>query len=1148
MSLFRETFPDFITKELTRRQNGMLSRNSSFIHQLNTRAAWVRMTSGVNYNGSNNLAEQYVLQGGVLNNSKLKYGLQTGGSYDVASPGGTPHRMGIRPMPGITNINIQSKSAYGSLQEATVSFVAWDIKQLEELELLYMRPGYTVLLEFGWNYVNPMPKYDILNKKEISLNDAFAEIYNLIDRSGGNYDALLGYVKNYNWTARDDGGYDCTTTIISLGEVLESLKCNWVPIDTKAFSPQSILGYGSPDVFKSYQQGIIPGLLHELWNYMDLERGAKTEGNPNYVGELKDANNSAYLLYMSKAMSKQEKYDRGGYPKPLGTDNTTEGWITLGSFCELLNNYVLLKDGNNNPISQILSYETDPNGSIIREEDQFKNLLPKSLTCTASPLSLSTNIGVCWVRNDNWEQLEANSTTEDVDIDVNRAIVNNIPSDIKNTITKGNFDALSNRFTNKFQDVTPTRDLLFVNDTVRGFLKIADFTNLFQKSYLYSGSLENDLKKITEDLVNSITDVRVTNTTNKIDFFFYNNSDFISSIKSPNIVNFYDYFFTSSTKGDITEGAELIYKQLFPNNEFADNVKEIGDKNIQWSKSAVIDKIKKVFANASLSPELTRKLTNQVPVVAQNVANQAGKIPSLGSGLQPFLVSSASSGTKALGKIANIYVNMNFLYSQAISRNVASNDNQNNNNISIRAYLQGILREIQNSMGNINDFDIQVDNRNAIGRIIDINFTGETNKEPFTLQIHNTNSVVRNYNFQSKIFPEMGSIIAISAQDANGVGKLGYDNATLVAWNEGISDRLIPKKDFNKAIALSEPNNLNTFLFPFLTQLLEYFNAVQGKDKSNPNFAFGGLNFAYKDFLSHLAKYDNQNKYKTIIPTELSVKLDGIGGIVIGNLFKINEDIIPKGYRGVAGRKLAYIVTKINHTISDNDWVTELNAYPIIFETSEGVNVIKKFNKRQYPGQGVTIGVNGQTIINVPISNNAQSAYDKAEQAEPGFKNKVKSVAKAIGAQEMDLVKIMYIESARTLNPGVTNSIGCVGLIQFCPDEPRGNIKTIAGKKYLLSNLKQMTRIQQLNVVQEYFQSLGYTGQKTLSLTNMYLATFYPNAIGKPGNYIIGSEVGNSEYKFTIATQNPGIAQDSTAYVNGRKVIDVTAISRFISK
>ena len=400
---------------------------------------------------------------------------------------------------------------------------------------------------------------------------------------------------------------------------------------------------------------------------------------------------------------------------------------------------------------------------------------------------------------------------------------------------------------------------------------------------------------------------------------------------------------------------------------------------------------------------------------------------------------------------------MNFLYSQAISRNVASNDTQNNNNISIREYLQGILREIQNSMGNINDFDIQVDNRNAIGRIIDINFTGETDKEPFTLQIHNTNSVVRNYNFQSKIFPEMGSIIAISAQDANGVGKLGYDNATLVAWNEGISDRLIPKKDFDKAITLDDLDNPNTFLFPFLTQLLEYFNAVQGQDKSNPNFAFGGLNFAYKDFLAHLAKYDNQNKYKTIIPTELSVKLDGIGGVIIGNLFKINEDIIPKGYRGTANRNLAYIVTKINHTISDNDWVTELNAYPIIFETSKGVDVTKKFNKQQYPG--VTIGISGRTIINVPVINASTRVFRAETQS--NLKTAVNFFSSK-GFSDYQIAALLggFLQESK-LNPNITNSIGAIGIAQWL-----GNRKS-----KLQSKPNYQTLNTQLNFVIEEFNS-----------------------------------------------------------------------------
>ena len=185
MSIFRETFEPFVKDELKRRQAGMLTRNPSFLHQLNSRSAWVRMTSGVNVKDSkgfitNELAKKYVLQGGILNVNTTTQGdkvtdifaLKSGlggasNSYSNLTVGGATNRLGIKPMPGITNVSIQSKGAYGSLQEATVSFVCWDIKQLEELELLYMRPGYTVLFEMGWDYARAngeLPRYDILNK------------------------------------------------------------------------------------------------------------------------------------------------------------------------------------------------------------------------------------------------------------------------------------------------------------------------------------------------------------------------------------------------------------------------------------------------------------------------------------------------------------------------------------------------------------------------------------------------------------------------------------------------------------------------------------------------------------------------------------------------------------------------------------------------------------------------------------------------------------------------------------------------------------------------------------------------------------------------------------------------------------------------
>lgn len=1016
MSIFRESFPQFVRSELDRRQNGILSRNPQFVHQLNTRSAWVRMTSGVNYDDSNELAKKYVLQGGTLTDAtSLKYGLGKNGtsSYDRLSPGGNKLRTGIRPMPGIAGVSVKSKGAYGSLQEATVSFVAWDIRQLEELELLYMRPGYTVLLEFGWNYTKPpIPKYDILNKSNISLNDAFTEIYDLIIKSEGNYDALLGYVTNYNWVARDDGGYDCTTTIISLGEVLESLKVNWVPLNTKAFDRGGKgifnlnLPAAVPAIFDSYEQGIIPGLLHELWVYLDNQNATKTAGvvfnDPTFFND--------YYLYINENSNTLGQNDRGGYPKPLGKDIRTEAYISLGSFCDLLNNYVLLKDINDNPLSQVTAYETDQNGNPITTtkevvppinaapklanslneiiDDRRKasqntptisripgstTNIPSSLKCIASPLAISTNLGVCLVRNDNWKSLEVKETKSAEDQEIEETI-----SAPAKRISDDIVLALKYRFLGEARGAVP-------GNVYRRFQNKIDNPG-DGNYYTYSGNLEADIEALAQEFLDAVTDVKVKLvdkegvTTQEVTLIFADEFEFKPSNFGDNVqkIDLLSYFNRGTTPDSNPESA---YFSLFfgdydgpinSRNGIKENPAKEGNvfeetSGRLWTQPEIVELIKRSFINIDTNPFIKRQLAETLPEVANLIANTAANTFGLSSDIQEFLVPTTSNSLKTIGNISNIYLNINFLYSQAISKNVASNDTQNKNIISIREYLQGILKEVQNSLGNINDFDIQVDNRNAIGRIIDINFTGDPDQiNLYELQIQNLKSVVRNYNFQSKIFPEMSSIIAISAQDPEAVGRLGYDNATLVAWNEGIKDRLIPKKDFTSLIKLSNPNDPVTFIYPFLTKMFKYFKSLEGSSSTNLNFAYGGLNFAYRDFLAYLNSNDPRNSFKGIIPTELSVTLDGIGGIVIGNLFSINQDIVPKGYKSIDNRQLAYIITKIGHDIQSNDWTTTLGAYPIIFENAKGVDISKGWDNDEYPGNDpgtIRISVNG-----VPIS------------------------------------------------------------------------------------------------------------------------------------------------------------------------------------
>jgi hypothetical protein len=180
-----------------------------------------------------------------------------------------------------------------------------------------------------------------------------------------------------------------------------------------------------------------------------------------------------------------------------------------------------------------------------------------------------------------------------------------------------------------------------------------------------------------------------------------------------------------------------------------------------------------------------------------------------------------------------------------------------------------------------------------------------------------------------------------------------------------------------------------------------------------------------------------------------------------------------------------------------------------------------------------------------------QKAYDQAEKLEPGFKAKLQKVAKAIGANEMDLVKVMYKESG--LNSNARNPNTCsAGLIQFTPDNISQNKnkigcdrgKLIGGRFYSMNQILKLTRIQQLDLVESYFKG----GKPFKTVYDLYLYTFYPAARGKADSFIFGSEnTGNPNWKFRIAKQNKGITKFSNVEINGQKLISLAAFKAYVN-
>ena len=248
------------------------SRSTEQLQYFNSKSAWIRMISSVNVAGSNSLATSTVLMGGLEGYEGLN-------SYLYSAD------KGYRPMPGITSVEITSINRFGTLKEATVTFNCWSVEQLEDLDKLYMRPGFSVLLEWGNTcYIDnnkdftttiPSVKDFVLSPPKGSTEVSSRDLINkyIAERrvqSGYNYDALYGLIKNFSWKYRPDGGYDCTVVITSIGELLESFTID-VGMDVLGTgdSIEELKKAETPTVFDAIIKEIIEKAPEEVWSSLE---------------------------------------------------------------------------------------------------------------------------------------------------------------------------------------------------------------------------------------------------------------------------------------------------------------------------------------------------------------------------------------------------------------------------------------------------------------------------------------------------------------------------------------------------------------------------------------------------------------------------------------------------------------------------------------------------------------------------------------------------------------------------------------------------------------------------------------------------------------------------------------------------------------
>lgn len=245
-------FSDYVLLQLYQRaaHNSTLIRSDEDVLFLANKTSWARLVSsvnitndsdglvyrdlGVNYSTSDGLAQNWILEAGTSkqkgNGIELRYGIGPDQAYGL---GGTDE-LGYRPMPGLTSVQIETTGRLGSLRQATIQFKVWNMDQLDVVEALYFRLGYSMLLE--WGHTQYVKNTGGLQRDIYGIDDPFKpkkrkeQIQQAIAlkarNSFGNYDGMLGVVSNFTWAMNQDAGYDCTVKLVGLGAVMDSMRIN----------------------------------------------------------------------------------------------------------------------------------------------------------------------------------------------------------------------------------------------------------------------------------------------------------------------------------------------------------------------------------------------------------------------------------------------------------------------------------------------------------------------------------------------------------------------------------------------------------------------------------------------------------------------------------------------------------------------------------------------------------------------------------------------------------------------------------------------------------------------------------------------------------------------------------------------------------
>ena len=196
-----------------------LKKEAVYTSRLNV---WIRVTSNAGGGLSLQTAPNLPLVGesSVYGNADVPgvVGLDWGGNPVKVSG----EDRGLRPSPIVKGLSVKN-GTYGLTRELNFSIDCFTPGQLDVVQQYFGEPGFTCVVEYGWDLERSLNQKLSLNADTISSMMNFNKVLEKRKSSEGDYDNFLGFITGFKIGSSGDI-YTCDVTLKGLGELPETMK------------------------------------------------------------------------------------------------------------------------------------------------------------------------------------------------------------------------------------------------------------------------------------------------------------------------------------------------------------------------------------------------------------------------------------------------------------------------------------------------------------------------------------------------------------------------------------------------------------------------------------------------------------------------------------------------------------------------------------------------------------------------------------------------------------------------------------------------------------------------------------------------------------------------------------------------------------